>query len=80
MDEKNSRFENASLEQFGVTVHPDLRLEVFRGSFGIEVHLAPGDAVDIALLLFRFAYEIPGKHRDVLRTLAGFNQPEDQTK
>lgn len=77
MDKEMQPTESTSLEQFGVTIHPDLRIVVFRGERGIEVHLAPSDAIDMALLLFKFAYQIPGEHQDILRAMTSINQPKD---
>lgn len=77
MSTKNTSINNAPLAQGAVTVGPDLRLTAVAGQSAIEVHLTPEDAISIALLLFKFAYQIPGKHADDLRTLAAIDQPKD---
>lgn len=77
MEKKSHIDEHAPLQQVMVNVLPDLRLVVLIEKRKIEIHLTPEDAIDVALQLFEFAYELPGKHQDRLRSLAGFNQPKE---
>jgi hypothetical protein len=77
MEKKMKANEDTPLEQVGVTVYPDLRLIVTRAGRGLEVHLAPDAAIEIALQLFQFAYQIPGEHQNHLRAIARLHQHED---